>query len=325
MPESETSGGIEAEESGARRAGLNGPGRAGAAGADGLAGLLARQAPLVTPGVYDALSALLAEQAGFACAYVSGAAVSYTRLGRPDVGLVTLSELVQAVSLMRERVSLPLVVDADTGFGSPLNVRRTVRALERAGASAIQLEDQVMPKRCGHLRGKTLVSEAEARARLRAALDARRDAWIVARTDAIAVEGFEAALARAESYMQEGVDALFIEAPRSRAELARIGEVFGAKLPLIANMVEGGQTPRLGSAALGSLGYALVLYPGALVRASAFALRNLLGELREKGDSAASAGRMLNFSELNAVLGLEELQRLDAQDSAAPAQNAERP
>jgi len=323
LPESENSG-MEAEARAARRA--NGP--AGANGAAGLAGLLAQRAPLVTPGVYDALSALLVEQAGFACAYVSGAAVSYTRLGRPDVGLVTLSELVQAVSLMRERVSLPLVVDADTGFGSPLNVRRTVRALERAGATAIQLEDQVMPKRCGHMSGKALVSEAEARARLRAALDARHSALIVARTDAIGVEGFEAALARAESYLQEGVDALFIEAPRSRAELARIGEMFGAKLPLIANMVEGGQTPRLSSAALGSLGYALVLYPGALVRASVFAQRTLLEALREKGDSAASAGGMLNFAELNAVLGLDELQRLEAQDSAAPqapAPGAEQP
>lgn len=278
----------------------------------GLRELLARRAPLATPGVYDALSALMVQQAGFPCAYLSGASLSYTRLGRPDVGLITLSELVDALTRIRERVSLPLVVDADTGFGNYLNMQRSVRMLENAGASAIQVEDQQLPKRCGHMEGKTLAPTGEMLTRLQAALDARRQgALIVARTDAIAVEGLDAALERAGRYLEAGADLLFIEAPQSLEELERIGREFGDKAPLVANMVEGGRTPPLSATELGQLGYALIIYPGALVRSFMFAARELLNCLAKEGATAALAGRMLDFDELNSTLGLEELQQLD--------------
>lgn len=274
--------------------------------------LLARAAPLQAPGVYDALSALMVQQAGFPCAYLSGASLSYTRLGRPDVGLITLSELVDALTRIRERVSLPLVVDADTGFGNHLNMQRSVRMLENAGASAIQVEDQQLPKRCGHMAGKTLATTEDMLTRLQAALDARRqNTLVVARTDAIAVEGIDAALERAGRYLEAGADLLFIEAPQSREELARIGREFGDKAPLVANMVEGGRTPPLSAAELGELGYALIIYPGALVRSFMFAARELLTCLAKEGATSALAGRMLDFDELNRTLGLEALQQLD--------------
>ena len=177
--------------------------------------------PLLAPGVYDALSALVAEQAGFEALYLSGASIAYTRLGRSDVGLTTASEVAQTLSLITERVACPVIADADTGFGNALNTQRTVREFERAGAAMIQIEDQAFPKRCGHLAGKAVVAAAEMQGRLRAALDARRSAetLILARTDALAVEGLEAALERAELYLECGVDALFIEAVRTTAEM----------------------------------------------------------------------------------------------------------
>ena len=268
---------------------------------------LRRDPILVAPGCYDALTALLIEQAGFEAAYVSGASIAYTRLGRPDIGLVTATEVADAVRLIRERVALPLLVDADTGYGNALNVQRTVRLLEQAGADVIQLEDQVAPKRCGHLRGKSLVGADDMISRLRAALDARDAALVMARTDAIAVEGFEAALARAEAYLAEGVDLLFIEAPRSPQQLAAIGQRFGARVPLLANMVEGGQTPALPPAELAALGYRVVIHPGAIVRTLAFAVRQMLGTLRADGTTLAERGRMLTVGELNDLLGTREL------------------
>ena len=268
---------------------------------------LRRDPILVAPGCYDALTALLIEQAGFEAAYVSGASIAYTRLGRPDIGLVTATEVADAVRLIRERVALPLLVDADTGYGNALNVQRTVRLLEQAGADVIQLEDQVAPKRCGHLRGKSLVGADDMISRLRAALDARDAALVMARTDAIAVEGFEAALARAEAYLAEGVDLLFIEAPRSPQQLAAIGQRFGARVPLLANMVEGGQTPALPPAELAALGYRVVIHPGAIVRTLAFAARQMLGTLRADGTTLAERGRMLTVGELNDLLGTREL------------------
>ena len=268
---------------------------------------LRRDPNLVAPGCYDALTALLIEQAGFEAAYVSGASIAYTRLGRPDIGLVTATEVADAVRLIRERVALPLLVDADTGYGNALNVQRTVRLLEQAGADVIQLEDQVAPKRCGHLRGKSLVGADDMISRLRAALDARDAALVMARTDAIAVEGFEAALARAEASLAEGVDLLFIEAPRSPQQLAAIGQRFGARVPLLANMVEGGQTPALPPAELAALGYRVVIHPGAIVRTLAFAARQMLGTLRADGTTLAERGRMLTVGELNDLLGTREL------------------
>src|SRR5580693_6104163 len=185
---------------------------------------LRRTPILMAAGVYDALTALIAERAGFEALYVSGAGMAHTRLGRPDIGLVSLNEVVQTVALIRDRVGVHLIVDADTGYGNALNVERTVRLLERAGAAAIQLEDQDFPKRCGHLDGKTLVSAAEMCGKIRAALDARRsrETLIVARTDAVAVEGFDRAIERAARYREAGADVLFVEAPRTRDDLARM-------------------------------------------------------------------------------------------------------
>src|SRR2546425_9387916 len=208
---------------------------------------LMRKPIVVAPGVYDAFTALVAEQSGFRTLYVSGAAISYTRLGRPDIGLVSMSEVVEVIGMIRDRVDADLMVDADTGYGNALNVGRTMRLFERAGANAIQLEDQEFPKRCGHLDGKILIPAAEMTGKIKAALDARhsRETLVIARTDAVAVEGFESAIERAAIYHDAGADVLFVEAPKARDDLTRIGSALGARLPLMANMVEGGKTPPL--------------------------------------------------------------------------------
>ena len=199
---------------------------------------------LVAPGVYDGLTANLATQSGFEALYLSGAAVAYTRLGLPDIGLSTASEMADTMALIAERTDLPVIMDADTGFGNALNARRTMQTYERAGAAAIQIEDQTFPKRCGHLTDKSLISSREMADKIAAVADARRrDTLIIARTDAIAVEGFDAATCRAEAYIAAGADALFIEAPRSAVELQKIGDQFAGRVPLMANMVEGGATP----------------------------------------------------------------------------------
>ncbi|WP_119418708.1 isocitrate lyase/PEP mutase family protein [Desertibaculum subflavum] len=266
---------------------------------------LRRPPILVAPGVFDALGALIAEQAGFEALYLSGASLAYTRLGRPDIGLVSLAELAQAVGQIRERVALPLIVDADTGFGNALNVQRTVSLLEREGASAIQLEDQSSPKRCGHLDGKSLIRTGEMVGKIRAAVDARRsgDTIIVARTDAIAVEGFAAAIERAERYLEAGADVLFVEAPPTRERLAEIGAGLGRRVPVLANMVEGGKTPLAGAAELEAMGFRIVIFPGGLVRTVAKAATEYFAALRRDGSAEATRGRMFDFAGLNGVLG----------------------
>ena len=263
---------------------------------------------LLAPGVYDALTALLVEQAGFGCAYVSGASISFTRIGRPDLGLTTLTEVADAVAAMRERVDIPLVVDADTGFGNALNVRRSVRLLERMGASGIQLEDQTSPKRCGHLAGKTLVEPSEMTGKIRAAVDARHDAdtLIVARTDAVATDGIEVALERAHAYVDAGADMLFVEALHDDEQLARVGRELGSRTKLLCNMVEGGKTPLKPAAELGKLGFDLVIYPGAMVRVVSFAAQAYLTELRDKGTTAAMLDRMNQFDQIMDLVGLQE-------------------
>jgi len=262
---------------------------------------------VLAPGVYDALTALLAEQAGFEAVYLSGASIAYTRLGRPDIGLVTASEVADTLENIRERVSLPIIVDADTGFGNALNVARTVKQLERAGASVIQLEDQVTPKRCGHLDGKALVSAGEMAGKIKAAIDARRDALIMARTDAIAVEGIDAALARAERYIEAGADLLFIEAPQSEAQMKCITGRFAKRLPLLANMVEGGKTPLLDARSLEALGYRIAIFPGGLARCLAFAAQQYFATLKRDGTTAALRSRMLDFQGLNRVIGTPQM------------------
>lgn len=266
---------------------------------------LAQTTPLLCPGVFDALSAALAEQAGFEAVYLSGASLAYTRLGQPDIGLLGLTEFADALFRIRDRVSIPIIIDADTGFGNAINVKRTVRTLERSGANAIQLEDQSFPKRCGHLKGKALVSPAEMAGKIRAAVDARQseETLIVGRTDAIAVEGLDAALERAEMYREAGADVLFIEAPRSLDDMKAIQARFAARVPLLANMVEGGTTPVQATDELARLGFRVVIYPGALVRLLARSMGEFLGELKASGTTAAYADRMYDLTQLNDVIG----------------------
>jgi 2-methylisocitrate lyase-like PEP mutase family enzyme len=270
---------------------------------------LAEPRVLLAPGVYDALTALVAEQAGFEALYLSGASIAYTRLGRSDVGLTTFSEVEDALARIADRVSRPVIVDADTGFGNALNVQRTVRGFERAGAAMIQLEDQSFPKRCGHLDGKSVIAVGEMCGKLRAALDARRsrDTLILARTDALAVEGFDAALERAEAYLACGVDALFIEALRSPAQMAAACTRFAARVPLLANMVEGGQTPIESAAALAAKGFRIVIFPGGTARAVAHALQGYYASLHAHGTTAPWRDRMLDFDGLNALIETPEL------------------
>jgi len=265
---------------------------------------------LLAPGVYDALTALLAEQAGFESLYLSGASIAYSRLGRSDVGLVTASEVADTLTNICERAKLPVVVDADTGFGNALNTIRTVHMFERAGAAAIQLEDQLAPKRCGHLDGKSLISTGEMVGKLKAALDTRKDALIIARTDAVAVEGLEPALERAERYAEAGADMLFIEALRSVDEMKAANARFKGKAPLMANMVEGGKTPVLSTTELEAIGYSFAIFPGGTVRSIAYSLQEYFKVLKRDGSTAKVRDKMLDFNGLNDTIGTPELLKL---------------
>lgn len=270
---------------------------------------LQRQDIVLAPGVYDALSALVAQQTGFEALYLSGASIAYTRLGRSDIGLTTCTEVQDTLARITERVSLPVIVDADTGFGNALNVMRTVREFERAGAAMVQLEDQTFPKRCGHLDGKTVVSVNEMTGKLKAALDARHspDTLILARTDAVAVEGLEAALERAERYLETGVDALFIEAVRSPEQMDIANRRFAGRVPMLANMVEGGKTPVQSATELQAHGYRIAIFPGGTARAVTHTLQQYYGSLHTHQTTRPFAQRMLDFDQLNAVIGTEEL------------------
>src|SRR5262249_39409077 len=240
--------------------------------------------------------------------YVSGAAIAYTKLGRPDIGLVGMSEVAETVALIRDRIEAHLIVDGDTGYGNALNVQRTVRTFERAGASAIQREDQDFPKRCGHLDGKGLIPAAEMVGKIKAALDARAtsDMLIVARTDAVAVEGFDRAIERAMLYREAGADVLFVEAPKTRSDLQRIPSTLNG-VPLMANMVEGGKTPPLPAADLEALGFALVIFPGGIVRALARVAEDYYATLNAHGTTEPFRNRMLDFDGLNALIGTPEM------------------
>ncbi|MYZ45011.1 isocitrate lyase/PEP mutase family protein [Schauerella aestuarii] len=279
---------------------------------------LSQSGAVLAPGIYDALSALIAEQAGFEALYLSGASIAYTKLGRSDIGLTTFSEVEETLARITERVTTPVIVDADTGFGNALNTQRTVRGFERAGAAMIQLEDQTFPKRCGHLSGKGVVPVAEMCGKLRAAVDARHSAntLILARTDAVAVEGLDAALDRAEAYLECGVDALFVEALRTPEQMDRACARFASRIPLLANMVEGGQTPIESADELTRRGFKIVIFPGGTARAAAHALQGYYGSLKQAGTTAPWRDRMLDFDQLNDVIGtpalLEQGKRYDA-------------
>ena len=264
---------------------------------------------MVTPGVFDGLTASLAEAAGFEALYLSGAAVAYTRLGRPDIGLTTASEMADTMTLIADRISLPVIIDADTGFGNALNAQRTMRLYERAGASALQMEDQTYPKRCGHLADKSLISANEMVGKIAAMADARasEETLIIARTDAIAVEGFTAAEDRAEAYLEAGADVLFIEAPQDRAQLEQIATRFSKRIPLLANMVEGGATPITGADDLEDLGFSIVIFPGGIVRALARTAQDYYQSLAKYGSNKPFAEHMFDFDGLNTVIGTKNM------------------
>lgn len=264
---------------------------------------------LVAPGVYDALTAALAAQAGFEALYLSGAAVAYTRLGRPDIGLTSVSEMTDTMALIRDRVDIPVIIDADTGFGNALNAQRTMRLYERAGANALQVEDQTYPKRCGHLAEKSIISTTEMVGKIAAMADARAsdETLIIARTDAVAVEGFDAAIDRAEAYVEAGADALFIEALRSVEEMKTVTERFKDRVPLLVNMVEGGATPIQNASFLNDLGFSIVIFPGGIVRALAHTAESYYQSLMATGSNRAFADRMFDFGGLNDRLGTDEM------------------
>ena len=264
---------------------------------------------LLAPGIYDALSGLIAEQSGARAVYLSGASIAYTRFGRSDLGLVSVSEVHDTLAAVTDRIKIPIIVDADTGFGNALNVQRTIRNFERAGAAAIQIEDQSFPKRCGHLDGKVLIKTDEMVGKVKAAVDARKtsDTLIIARTDDRAVEGLQEAIDRAHTYEEAGADILFIEAPRSVDELKVIRKSFHLNTPLLANMVEGGKTPVKTADDLKSLGFNIVIFPGGAVRAATFQLQEYYAGLLENGSNAEFSKRMHDFDSLNAVIGTPEL------------------
>ena len=267
---------------------------------------------LLAPGIYDALSGLIAEQSGARAVYLSGASIAYTRFGRSDVGLVSVSEVHDTLAAVTDRIQIPVIVDADTGFGNALNVQRTIRNFERAGAAAIQIEDQSFPKRCGHLDGKILIKQDEMVGKVKAAVDARtaNDTLIIARTDARAVEGLQEAIDRAHAYQEAGADILFIEAPRSFDEMKTIRKSFHVSIPLLANMVEGGKTPVKTAKDLKKLGFNIVIFPGGAVRAATFQLQEYYAGLLKNGSNSEFSKKMHDFDSLNAVIGTPELLKI---------------
>lgn len=274
--------------------------------------LLSGRETIVAPGAYDALTARLVEQAGFPAVYMTGFGTAASLLGRPDVGLLTMSQMVDNARRIARAVDLPVIADADTGYGNPLNVIHTVQEYERAGVSAIHIEDQITPKKCGHMENKQVISGAEMCEKIRAAIEARSSGefLIIARTDARAVEGLESALRRARSYREAGADVLFVEAPQSEDEVAEIARAF-PKVPLLFNWAEGGKTPPMPLERVKELGYRIVIFPiGALLMA-AQAVRKLLAEIQEHGSPMGLASEWISFREFNEMIGLGEIRELE--------------
>jgi len=278
---------------------------------------LAARRALLAPGAGNALTARIIEDLGFETIYLTGAGLANTSLGVPDIGLVTLSELAETTAAIADATTLPLLVDADTGFGNALNMVRTVRALERAGAMAIQIEDQVFPKRCGHFADKEIIPAAEMVDKLKAAADARRseDILLIARTDARAIEGFDSAVERTLRYLAAGADATFVEAPVSKDELAEIPRRIA--LPQVANMVVGGKTPLASQKELAAMGFSLVIYANAALQASVLAMQEVLGALRADGSLDRVANRLASFSERQRVVGKAQWDALEARFAAS--------
>jgi 2-methylisocitrate lyase-like PEP mutase family enzyme len=275
--------------------------------------LLAGPGPLLAPGSYDALSARLVEQAGFDVVYMTGFGSTASLIGRPDVGLLTGTEMIDNARRMVAAVDVPVIADADTGYGNAINVVRTVQAYEQAGVAGIHLEDQVMPKKCGHMSGKAVIGAEEMAGKIRAAVAARRDPdfLLIARTDAAAVEGLEAAIARARLFAEAGADVLFVEAPTSEVDIEQVATQLRDLAPLVFNWTEGGRTPGLSFARIAELGFSLVLFPLGTLFAATAGMRALLATLRADGTPAAALAGVPSFDEFTELVGLPEIRELE--------------
>jgi carboxyvinyl-carboxyphosphonate phosphorylmutase len=277
-----------------------------------LRALLGTQAPVLAPGAYDTLSARLVEAAGFPAIYMTGFGTAASVLGRPDVGLLGMSEMVEHARRIVQAVGVPVIADADTGYGNPLNVIRTVQEYEAAGVAAIHIEDQVAPKKCGHMEGKQVIPVTEMVEKLRAAVEARHspDFLVIARTDARAMEGMASALERARRYREAGADVLFIEAPQSDEEIATVARAFPSA-PLLFNWAEGGKTPPVALSRLRELGYAIVIFPISTLLAATRAIREVLAQIREAGTPAPVMERLVPFQEFLDFIGLPEVREIE--------------
>jgi 2-methylisocitrate lyase-like PEP mutase family enzyme len=274
--------------------------------------LIRLPSPVLAPGCYDALSARLVEEAGFPAAYMTGFGSSAGYLGRPDVGLMTMLEMVDNARRIVDAVDIPVIADADTGYGNPINVIRTVQAYESAGVAAIHIEDQVAPKKCGHMEGKQLIRPEEMAAKIRAAVDARSspDFLLIARTDARAVEGLDAAIERARLYREAGADILFVEAPQSEAEIRAVAAAF-PQVPLLFNYAEGGKTPAVEHSLLTELGFAIIIFPISTVLAATKAMRGVLKRIKEDGSPIAVLPDLPRFGDFVDFIGLPEILELE--------------
>jgi carboxyvinyl-carboxyphosphonate phosphorylmutase len=277
-----------------------------------LRALMAKHAPVLAPGAYDTLSARLVEAAGFPAVYMTGFGAAASVLGRPDVGLLGMSEMVEHARRIVQAVGVPVIADADTGYGNAINVIRTVQEYEAAGVAAIHLEDQVAPKKCGHMEGKQVIPAAEMAEKLRAAVEARRspDFLIIARTDARAVEDMASALERARLYREAGADVLFVEAPQSEEEIAAVARAFPGA-PLLFNWAEGGKTPPVALPRLRELGYAIVIFPISTLLAATRAIREVLAQIRGAGTPIPVMERLVPFQEFLEFIGLPEVRELE--------------
>lgn len=284
-----------------------------------LRALISQTEPVLAPGAYDALSALLVEQAGFPAVYMTGFGTAASLLGRPDVGLVTMSQMVDNARRIAQAVDIPVIADADTGYGNAINAMQAVREYERAGVAGIHIEDQVSPKRCGHMEGKQVIESSEMVEKIRAAVEAKRspDFVIIARTDARAVEGLDGALRRGRLYREAGADMLFVEAPESKEEVAAVARAF-PDTPLFFNWLEGGKTPPIPLARLKKLGFRMIIFPlGALLTATK-AIRELLSRIRRDGTPENAAGEMVSFEDFLKVVGLAEIRELEKRFASPP-------
>jgi 2,3-dimethylmalate lyase len=281
-------------------------------GAGRLREMLAGTEPVLAPGAYDGLTARLVEEAGFEAVYMTGFGATASLLGRPDIGLLTFSEMADNARRITQVVEVPVIADADNGYGNPINVIRTVREYETAGVSAIHIEDQISPKKCGHLEGKQVIDASEMVEKVRAAVEARssEDFVIIARTDARAVEGIDGALERARRYREAGADVLFVEAPQSEEEVAAVAEAF-PDVPLLFNWLEGGKTPATPLGQLKDLGFRLIIFPVSTLLAAARAVREVLARMRQDGDPTPIMDRLLPFEEFTDLIGLPKIRELE--------------